>query len=332
MNTKEKTRDYYFDNLKALLIFLVVLGHMLLYFTGICNNIKIIVDFIYVFHMPLFIFVTGYFSQPKIKEKNIFIVYLIPYLIFNFLYGYIYYKNIVSPLTPQFAYWYLLSTIIWKMAIKYLNRIKCIIPLSILIGVFAGLLPELSGYLSLGRTFMYLPFFVIGYNFKKDFLYKIKKVHPFYIFLVFIFGVVLFYLMENYGMLNYDYLLRNLSYNNLNIIYYKGMLMSATLFVITVIFCVFVMYIIPTKRNVFSFLGKNTMVIFLFHPFVFLLYNKALSYIDVYMEMDLYLKILLTILLSILTTIVLGNNFFMNLYKKIENKLCEKFERNGKNV
>ena len=59
---EKKERDYYFDNLKAVLIFLVVLGHFLL---PIHDNAVLVIlkRLIYVFHMPLFVFVSGYFAK-----------------------------------------------------------------------------------------------------------------------------------------------------------------------------------------------------------------------------------------------------------------------------
>ena len=65
----EKERDYYFDNLKAVLIFLVVLGHFLL---PIYDDAFLVVlkRLIYVFHMPLFVFVSGYFSKNIYKNGN----------------------------------------------------------------------------------------------------------------------------------------------------------------------------------------------------------------------------------------------------------------------
>ena len=62
-----KERDYFFDNLKAVLIFLVVLGHFLLPIHG-KSVLVIIKRLIYVFHMPLFVFVSGYFSKKIYKD------------------------------------------------------------------------------------------------------------------------------------------------------------------------------------------------------------------------------------------------------------------------
>ncbi|MBR1625808.1 MAG: acyltransferase family protein, partial [Bacteroidales bacterium] len=57
-------RDSFFDGLKFVLITLVVLGHSI----GPVSTVyplSVIYDFIYFFHMPLFIFVSGYFTKKK---------------------------------------------------------------------------------------------------------------------------------------------------------------------------------------------------------------------------------------------------------------------------
>lgn len=63
-----KERDYFFDNIKAVLIFLVVLGHFLLPIHEGGNVLVLIKRLIYVFHMPLFVFVSGYFSKRIYKD------------------------------------------------------------------------------------------------------------------------------------------------------------------------------------------------------------------------------------------------------------------------
>ncbi|MCM1447377.1 MAG: acyltransferase family protein [Bacteroides sp.] len=54
-----KQRNPFWDTLKAILIVLVVLGH-----TGMAMGEKWL-SVIYAFHMPLLIFISGYFSTRK---------------------------------------------------------------------------------------------------------------------------------------------------------------------------------------------------------------------------------------------------------------------------
>lgn len=55
-NTK---RIYKWDNLKCFLIVMVVIGHFVNQYAPISNTMKSLSLFIYSFHMPLFIFLSG---------------------------------------------------------------------------------------------------------------------------------------------------------------------------------------------------------------------------------------------------------------------------------
>lgn len=70
-----KERDYFFDNSKFYLIALVFIGHIIN--TCRSNDIaKWLYDFIYVFHMPAFIFISGYFSIKAETQRQNLRVYL----------------------------------------------------------------------------------------------------------------------------------------------------------------------------------------------------------------------------------------------------------------
>lgn len=63
-------RIEHFDILKGIAIFLVVLGHCLQTFTPDWQNNNIALA-IYMFHMPLFIFISGYFFYPSVKKLSL---------------------------------------------------------------------------------------------------------------------------------------------------------------------------------------------------------------------------------------------------------------------
>ena len=80
-------RDHLFDNIKALMLFLVPLGHTLDVFIANGNVEEILMKYIYLFHMPIFAFVTGYFTKNLDKAReNAVKKCLIPYLVFQGLY------------------------------------------------------------------------------------------------------------------------------------------------------------------------------------------------------------------------------------------------------
>lgn len=71
MNTGTILRDKSFDFIKGVLIFLVVWGHGIQFFLGGGNNYlhNPFYIWIYSFHMPLFIFISGYFALHTINKN-----------------------------------------------------------------------------------------------------------------------------------------------------------------------------------------------------------------------------------------------------------------------
>ena len=67
MENSLKIRNYLVDNLKVILIFLVVFGHTIEYYIGQSAILRGIYMYIYIFHMPLFVYISGYLSQKSSK-------------------------------------------------------------------------------------------------------------------------------------------------------------------------------------------------------------------------------------------------------------------------
>ena len=65
-----KQRIYRYDNIKALLIFLVVLGHMTTDYVSDSHLVRWTTLWIYSFHMPAFIFLSGLVHKQYITEEK----------------------------------------------------------------------------------------------------------------------------------------------------------------------------------------------------------------------------------------------------------------------
>jgi fucose 4-O-acetylase-like acetyltransferase len=101
-----KARDYGIDWLKAFAIVLVVSGHAIQYSLGRDFDSNILFRLIYSFHMPLFIFISGYLISPG--KRLVFLwkqfkLLMIPFLIWMVLYSF-YYRRF----DLQIGHWYIL--------------------------------------------------------------------------------------------------------------------------------------------------------------------------------------------------------------------------------
>lgn len=116
-------RDFIFDNLRAYAIILVVIGHVLQFNLKNYESLYLY-KVIYSFHMPLFIFISGYFAVYSINKYDSFFKFgikkirelLVPYLIFGVPYLMFFETNYsLSTITttlftrPEECYWFLFS-------------------------------------------------------------------------------------------------------------------------------------------------------------------------------------------------------------------------------
>lgn len=178
---ESKERDYSFDNLKVLLIFLVVFGHMIniIYTFQEIEKDKIVEavwNVIYIFHMPLFVMISGYFSKKygNFRESMVDMLesLVIPYFVFNAAFI-LMHKKLMLPILPDSAMWYLYALIAWRLMLPMLVRVKWILPISIIVSITSNFIP--SGIDAGGMKIVkYLPLFLIGYFMTPKFVGRIK--------------------------------------------------------------------------------------------------------------------------------------------------------------
>ncbi len=172
----EKKRNPLFDNVRIVLICLVVFGHAIeqirfddKLFLGIYN-------FIYFFHMPLFVFCSGAFA--KCDKKKIVKKYLIPYVVFQTLYGifdvYVMKAEEFHFWESYYVLWYILALAVWNFVLPLLKtggeRKKQMFWLlvSVAVGLLAGYVDWIGKAFSLSRILVFFPFFLAGYYVRQE--------------------------------------------------------------------------------------------------------------------------------------------------------------------
>lgn len=300
-----KERFYLFDNLKGLMIFFVVFGHLLAFCPEEEFMVKNLYFWIYSFHMPVFVFTTGYFGKyNKTKIKNNL---LYPYIIFSIFY-YVF-KILVLNKTgitivtvPYHHLWYLLSSICWYLTIPFIEKCsnkKLLFICSIVFTLISGYVPLFGRFLSLSRTICFYPFFLLGYTCKKidksKFL-KIIQSKKFKITTIVLFITISTILFS--GCL--DFLNRSMFYYTSN---YKSM--NSNIFHRILILCFnligtgFFLSCVPNKKlSLISYFGQNTIYIFLLHDFITGWIGK------VHILKNIPFPITISFILAILITIV----------------------------
>lgn len=174
-------RLYKFDNLKFLLIILVIYCHLANVGLTVSSSLY---KLIYSFHMPLFIMISGYFTnkyQASFKFWDSTLAMGLLFFIFNaimvLIYNFLETPNLSSPSIPSFALWYILCMIYWRLLIRFIpDKILCnpgFITLSFLIAITPSIIN--LNYLSLSRCLAFFPFFLIGWNLKNSWCGTVNK-------------------------------------------------------------------------------------------------------------------------------------------------------------
>ena len=128
--------------------------------------------------MPAFIFCSGFFSKSEnSKSTQSLLKLFLYYLIFNtgmmvFMHCYKGEQfHFLQFFQPYFSYWYLLSLIYWRILIIYVDieHQTSTILKSFAISLMNGYSKYLSNNIvSLRRTIVFFPFFILGYFFSKE--------------------------------------------------------------------------------------------------------------------------------------------------------------------
>ena len=278
-----KERFYLFDTAKFILIFLVIFGHMMEGSRALSYNSELY-GCIYLFHMPLFIFISGFFSK-RYEDKRQFwkselrlvetlLIFHVASILFKvFVSG----KGIAlnDIVIPGFGAWYLLSLIYWRAMLQFtpshILQSKWIAPLCLAISLIGGFVP-IGGAFSVQRTFTFLPFFVLGYLVKEHGWIEKIRVKPWIgaVVLVVVFGNVLMFNDLGGGGQGNDNEFHNVMMGTYT--YFKSadfishpLLYRAAFLVLSAITCCAVLSVLPVITDY----GKQTLFFYVYHAFVF---------------------------------------------------------------
>ena len=156
-----------FDNVKFLMITLVVIGHFADTFTQSSGIFRSIFLFIYAFHMPMMLFISGlFYSNKKNTSKILFYVcsgftLKMSISLINFI---CYKRTSFSLLSDGGIPWFLFVLAIYQLLMYLLrNQNKMFfLVFSILLACFAGYDKSIGSYLYISRTVIFFPFYLFG--------------------------------------------------------------------------------------------------------------------------------------------------------------------------
>lgn len=267
----KKQRDYYFDNVKFFLILIVVATHTFSPVMGESRGLERLFYFIYTFHMPAFIIVSGYFMK-YMKNLNKYVIkYAKIYIFMQTLY-FLVLKFILKEeisLTysdPYYTYWFMLSLIIWYVIFPYVKDIKGILWIAIGVGIAVGYDENFGLLMSLSRTVVFLPYFLMGYFLKKEHIAAVKESRWKYI--IWVACIVIAYILLKYNIIARPLLQGKGPYISVGYdMWYAGVYRLA-LYGIGALFSFGLFLLIPDGEKVYSKLGEQTLYVYLAHGII----------------------------------------------------------------
>lgn len=277
-------RVAYFDNLKFLLIFLVVFGHMLTIVSGHSRAANALINFIYLFHMPAFVFVSGmlakrYYSREQGLRVNrvvgFVLLYLIMYTGFWLIATWAHSSWAYNPFYTNSAAWYMGSMAWWLLFLPLVSELRPAVAiggfaaLSLLVGYYE----EFGGFLVLSRTIVFAPFFYAGYFLPmKRFVSFSEHLHAGAVRVVAV-GVLLLFLLVSYLMpeLADSFHKIVVGYNDYASVCPNEVIaavMRAAFYIVAVGCSLAAMSLVPRRRYWWTRLGERTLPVYVIHVWV----------------------------------------------------------------
>ncbi len=283
-----KQRDYWYDNAKAILITAVVVGHLA---NGIFSTstpwVVALQKFIYVFHMPVFMIISGRFAKKRIDRGDWVTVVnklIVPYVVLQTLMLLLYSAtdyastSSFSYFKPLFGLWYFFTIAAYSLISPYIVKFKWSLPLSLIVGLGVGFLPHVF-YGGFHRIFCFYPFFLFGYYTYGNSFNFCKKIWFRIISVAVIIATGLFVLKFNKDV-SFELLCMNKVYSFIakdvgtNLI--GAFLQNIGRYAVGFLFFFFILGVTPSKKTFFSYIGTNSSYVYALHLF-FIVFLRAVD-------------------------------------------------------
>ena len=272
-------RNAKFDNVKFFLICCVVFGHIANRFADNSYAVACIQFWVYLFHMPAFVYIAGLFSKRTVNEKRWrkIVPYIFLYfgmLMLSFTVSAL--KNGVASTTVDFFHengiaWYALAMFWWGAIAILVRQVKpsYVLAISLFLSVISGYSADVNSFLVMQRTIIFFPFFYLGYITDIDLLVKRLNHAALKIASVALLAATAVITYLYYDKIYYwRYLFRGIKpYDGIKkgLPYGWGWSWRLAFYLISMVLTLAIICIMPNVKSFISALGKKTLPVYVFH-------------------------------------------------------------------
>jgi fucose 4-O-acetylase-like acetyltransferase len=234
-------------------------------------------DTVYTFHMPVFIMISGYFSQrfdaaPR-RVRRLITGLLVPYVVFECAYNL--FRRFaggdpsasLSLLDPWFLDWFLLSLFLWRLSTPLWRNLRRPLVWALLLSVFASMAPALGPDLGLERTLQFAPFFVLGLLARPEHFAWVRR-RAVRLAALPVMAAALLLAYWSAPRMNWAWFWRANSGQKLGVSWLTGGVMALALFGCSLVLVVCFLSWVPARRTWFTTLGAGTLYGYLLHGFL----------------------------------------------------------------
>lgn len=169
--TAPKARVTVWDNARFVLIVLVVVAHVI---STARTNTSLsfgIYGFIYLFHMPAMIALSGLFSKADVSPKaarstlQLLVTWVSWEIIWALIHWFVNGRGLPTNwlVAPAWTLWFLVTLATMRILLPYVMQLRHPLVFSVVLALIAGLSPAIGTQFSASRTLCFMPFFVAGY-------------------------------------------------------------------------------------------------------------------------------------------------------------------------
>lgn len=314
-NTKQSVRESYYDNVRFVLMFIVVLCHSLETMRGASDKIAYLHELLLSFCMPLFVFLTGFFAKGMAKPGtpkrtrilNIAFLYVIVQLLKMAIAGY------TSFLKPAYGNWFLIGMIVWYAVLPLVAKLKpaAVMTLSILFALLIGMDPYANTVLQTSRVICFFPFFMMGFYLSKEQAEVLKNPKVRLLGVVILLVTAVFCLTVWRELTPLSMMHANKSYPQMKVSNLEGCVMRLVWYLFATAAGFGVMCIIPRKETKLTVFGTRTLPIFIIHTCLYLFISQKTDFFATIAGFSNGYLLLTTVLTyTFIVTIICGNKYF----------------------
>lgn len=340
---ESKKRTVKWDNAKAGLIFLVVFGHFAEIFCEDKEFYKSMFFFIYTFHMPAFIFITGMLGRKRVEKLDKY--KLIPLFILSCILHFLrFFAAYISNRDIRFRFfdqtnisWYLFAIVVFYIIAHFLKDFsdRYVICSSILLAMIAGYDSSIGSMLALSRIFTYFPFFYLGYiigrreaHFRDLLISKGAKAISA--------GIIAVYGMTCVFKLDVIYKWRPLL-SGLNHYYtlkdpidpfWGGIYRLVYYFIVVVLVLAFLCIIPEIKLGAVSIIGQKTLSIYFWHLIIIQIIRDTTPFYEWIKTMRVRESVLILLMFSVILLCLLSLPPFTTLVDRVLRPSKREIEQN----